>query len=228
MYEILEGEHVAEGFTCPPVDPYRALKRESAFWKQDPRCDAMRAMARTILTRAHTYQWTVQGFGFLRTYLGWGDNPKRFRLNVWDPSLSVPNVSVIHDHPWSFDSYVLSGAFRNVRYTEDHFSGDEYTYMTIKTGEGGQPIRSTESSIRLRPLATEHYAPGDIYHQDADEIHHSEFDAGTVTLNDRTGDTEHARVFWPAGGPWVDAKPHVASGEIVERITDFALSKWKD
>jgi hypothetical protein len=201
----------------------------SHYWKYAPECDALRCLVKSVLMNPLSAQWTVQGFGMLRTYLPFTPNPKRFRLNVWNADLAVLGVSTIHDHPWDFTSWIINGAFRNIRFTEDHFSGDPFKFMTIKCGEDGCAM-SDPSMVRLRAFPTEHYVAGDIYHQAANEVHTSDYDQGTVTLNDRVGDTEHARVFWAdePKGYWVDAKPRPATGGEVIRTTNLALQGWQD
>ena len=77
--------------------------------------DVLRATVRDVLEHPYPREWTVQGFGMLRTYL---DPDKRFRLNVWHSKLAIPNVSIVHDHPWHFTSWVMGGNFTNVRYTK--------------------------------------------------------------------------------------------------------------
>jgi hypothetical protein len=203
--------------------------RASWYFKVSNECSAMRAMVRTILSDAQMHRWTVQGFGMLRAYIPVPGNPKRFRLNLWNGTLAVPGVSIMHDHPWSFDSWVINGNFRNVRYVEDHYNGDDFKFMTIKCGEDGCAM-SEPSRVRLRALPTEHYTTGSKYHQDAHEIHASYYDNGTVTLNDRVGDTEHAKVFWldEPQGYWVDAKPREATADEIDRTVTLALSKWDD
>lgn len=210
------------------ADPARVWKERSFYWKRSPECDALRALVKSALVHPADYAWTLQGFGFLRTYLPFGPNPKRFRLNVWDANLAIPGVSTIHDHPWSFTSWIINGAFANVRFVEDHYSGEDYLWMRIKCGVTGGSLGTDAQPIRLREMPVEHYAAGDIYHQEAEEIHLSGFDNGTVTLNDRTGDTEMPRVFWPANSEWVDAKPREATGIEVLRTTALALERWKD
>jgi hypothetical protein len=213
---------------------HHADKRESWYFGQSNECDAMRSMVRFILLDARKYRWnrwTVQGFGMLRTYIPEGSgagNPKRFRLNVWSGKLAVPGVSIIHDHPWAFDSWIINGRFRNVRYVEDYHNGDGFKFMTIKCGEKGCAM-SEPAMVRLRALPTEHYKTGDKYHQDAHEIHASYYDDGTVTLNDRVGDTEHAKVFWAdePHGYWVDAKPREATPDEIDSATSLALGKWE-
>lgn len=174
--------------------------------------------------------WTVQGFGFLRTYFGPADAPKKFRLNLWDHRFTVPNVSTIHDHPWDFSSVIVAGEFANQRYAMKHPKLTDitptHTYSTIKTGEGGGLERSdVDYCVLLRP-PLEQYWPGDTYRQHASEIHETLFEDGTVTLNERIGDTEHARVFWPYGTDWVDAIPRPATREEVSDAVLNSLRRW--
>lgn len=165
--------------------------------------------------------WSVQGFGMMRTYFGPPDNPKEFRLNLWDSRLAVPGVSTIHDHPWDFESIIVSGAFINQRF---HFETDydraTHVYTTIKTGEGGGMEKSPTKTCILEPSRPELYQPGDIYRQKANEIHETIYVDGCITLNQRVGDTQHARVFWPTGTQWVDAEPRAATP--VERAAAIA------
>lgn len=223
----LNADDPAECFGGELVDR-RADKMRSHYWKQSNEFAAFRAAIKTILLHPHDFKWTLQGFGFIRTYLPFGPNPKRFRLNVWDNDLTPPNVSTVHDHPWDFTSWIVSGAFRNLRLVEDHFNGDEYMHMRIKCGETGGSLGTQPLPIRLRAMPMEFYYTGDIYHQRADEIHTSGFDSGTVTLNDRVGDTEMPRVFWPAGQEWGDAKPREALPSEIAAATEIALARWKD
>jgi len=176
--------------------------------------------------------WTVQGFGFLRTYFGPADAPKKFRLNLWDSRFTVPNVSTIHDHPWDFKSVIIAGHFINQRrYTmpwvspPDVFPYPTHAFATLKTGEGGG-LENAFSACVLEKRAKEVYVPGDVYHQRADEIHETLFMDGSVTLNERTGDTEHARVFWPWGTHWVDAMPRPATRAEVVSAVDHSLKEW--
>jgi len=184
---------------------------------------ALRALVRPYLEAPLYYDWTVQGFGMMRTYIG---PDKLWRLNVWNSALAVPNVSVIHNHPWHFESWIIAGNFTNRRYTE-HKIGVAYHFATIKTGEGGG-IRSKPDNAVLQFHRDEHYWPGQTYKQTADEIHQSFYSDGCVTLNmrQRVGDGEHARVYWPAGTAWVDADPRPATEAEVEDTAALALRRW--
>jgi hypothetical protein len=174
--------------------------------------------------------WTVQGFGFLRTYFGPPNAPKMYRLNLWDHRFTVPNVSTIHDHPWDFTSVIVAGEFANQRYNMTRHAGSSFepthAFTTIKTGEGGGLEKSAYGACVLEPRYEELYEPGDVYGQRADEIHETKFVDGSVTLNQRTGDTEHARVFWPWGTHWVDAMPRPATAEEVSAAVSNSIRRY--
>lgn len=192
--------------------------------------DALRATIKQTLQHPEMYDdWTVQGFGMMRCYIPGPVYAKQFRLNIWDWALAVPNVSIIHDHPWHFQSWIINGEFDNIRFVEDHFHGIPYDYRNIKTGIEATLQETTRLRMNLRTLRPEHYMTGDVYSQVADEIHCSMPHYGAITLNERTivGDGEHARVFWPAGEDWVDAKPRRAYPDEILTTTRLALSKWQ-
>jgi hypothetical protein len=192
----------------------------------------LKPLIRQILLWPEHSQWTVQGFGFLRTYFGPPDEPKRFRLNLWDSKFMVDNVSTIHDHPWHFTSVVVAGALGNQRYVMHDAprdaTHDTHHFTTIKTGEGGGMEKSPISSCVLIPQKVEIYSPGDTYYQTAPDIHETIYKDGTVSLNERvpTGDGEHARVFWPYGTNWVDAMPRPATDEEVSDAVSRSLARW--
>jgi hypothetical protein len=190
-------------------------------------------LVRKILVWPERSQWTVQGFGFLRTYFGPALAPKRFRLNLWDSRFTVPNVSTIHDHPWDLTSLIIAGEMVNQRYLpRDIRSGPRPTFgpthefTTIKTGEGGGLEKSPGQYCKLDKYPMETYRPGDSYAQHAEEVHETIFKDGTVTLNERVGDTEHARVFWPFGTAWVDAMPRPATEDEVSDAVGRSLAEW--
>jgi hypothetical protein len=189
----------------------------------------IRAAVKTMLEHPEIFDdWTVQGFGMMRCYIPGPVYNKQFRLNIWDGALTVPGVSIIHDHPWDFKSLIVNGEFENVRYVEDYYNGDPHNCMTIVTGEVGGPV-GLSGMANLRVSSHEHYKTGDTYQQEAKEVHASYPADGAVTLNERTrvGDGEHARVFWPVGTEWGDAIPRKATPVEIERTTRLALEKWE-
>jgi hypothetical protein len=191
----------------------------------------LRPLVARILRDPKT-EWSVQGFGMMRTYLGPPNNPKELRLNVWHSALAVPNVSTIHDHPWHFDSVILAGKFYNQRFavipSETTTAEPTHDFMVIKTGEGGGAIDQPIQSCILRPTRPEIMGPGNEYNQQAEEVHETRYEDGAVTLNIRrkVGDGEHARVFWPHNTDWVDAEPRAATPEEIKLVTEAALARF--
>lgn len=204
--------------------------------------DFTKAFVHNILSNYGDHHWTVQGFGFLRMYFGPHENPKRYRLNLWDSSFTVPGVSTIHDHPWHFTSLIIAGCFCNQRFDMMVLPPVDYsdpnspleggpathTFTTIRTGEGGGMEQSGIDYCRLTRRKPELYFAGDTYHQDANEVHETLFEDGSVTLNERTPlpDGDHARVFWPYGESWVDAEPRPARPEELTAAITPCLERW--
>lgn len=182
-----------------------------------------KAIAYSILNNSHAYEWTMQGFGMIRTYL---DTDKRWRLNVWDDRLRVPGVTTIHDHPWGFASTIICGELHNQIYSVWHDYPPSHEFTEIMTGEDGGALRTPEQNqVYLWPSAREIKSKGDRYSQRLDTIHETFYKRGTVTLNDRTQPTkEHsARVFYPIGTKWIDAKPRLATAEEVHAAVLAAM-----
>lgn len=179
-----------------------------------------------ILRRSDAYDWSIQGLGMLRLYLS-----PALRLHVWDQRYRITNVSPIHDHPWAFESEVVAGAVRQVRYIPG-LSRDlggftlTFKYATIKCGEGAHTL-SEPQTIHLQPMYEE-FREGEKYMQKADEIHESQPEDGTVTLCLRTfgQNRDNARVFWRGDGDFVSAEPRPATPDEVAQITQNALTRW--
>jgi hypothetical protein len=186
-----------------------------------------KALTKLILQHPLDYKWSIQGFGMLRLYLT--DN---IRLHIWNSQFAVPNVSVIHTHPWDFESKIIVGCITNYRYfrqKDQTKNSKEYKYATIKCGVGGGIIKGELGpkieTAYLLEVEPEVYSEGDTYNQLANEIHKSVPIDGTVTIVIREfkPDTEHALVFWEKGD-WVSAEPRVATQEEILAFTQKALS----
>lgn len=182
-------------------------------------------LVQQVLKHRAEFKWTLQGFGMLRTHFD-GD----MRMNIWDDRFAVPGIidSSVHDHPWRFESYVVAGRVRNVRYeivTKDNQEmGDtSYNMQSIKTGVSGAVFGPIEPVI-LAAFPTESYSAGQKYSQEADEIHLSMPDRHTITINDREYKTDRttARVFW-RGEKWITAAPREASDQERDEIIDSVL-----
>lgn len=187
-----------------------------------------KALAQAVLSNPGSYEWTLQGFGMLRTYL---DHKKNWRLHVWDDRYRVAGVSDMHTHPWHFTSYVLAGIVENYRYAHARLAASQapepFMEQRLRCGVGGGLEGEPETTWLVKG-ERELYRESDVYKQKAHEIHVSVPRNGTVTLVRREflDDTEHASVFWPINEEWVTAEPEAASRVVVKRICAEALNLW--
>jgi hypothetical protein len=173
---------------------------------------------REILRRAHAFEWSVQGFGLLRLYLG-----REGRLHVWAPCLTYPGVSTIHDHSWDLRSEVVVGHLNNRRYVEGA-TGTVFWKRKLVTGYDTRFVEPP-SLTKLTRISDEHYFPCDRYEQQAHEVHETLADPYTVTLMRRHEDENgEATVFWPFGEEWGTAKPRPATADEVRRVAERALA----
>lgn len=194
----------------------------------------IRTMVKNALEKHHQMEWTAQGFGMLRTYL---DPEKRLRLNIWDKELQTIGVSLIHTHPWSFLSCVVSGRVENTRYEKKSdtffpdFSCALYNGFILKTGiEGGKTGEEEVAKFLLQSQPVETYYKGETYYQQMAEIHKTNCSDGAVTINDRTksSDGDTALAFYKVGEKWVAAKPRIPSPIEVRHSCEKALEGMKN
>lgn len=180
------------------------------------------ALIKSILERWEAYQWTVQGFGMVRTKIY-----DIGRIHIWDVRLRDPLVSDVHAHPWPLRSTIISGELINQRFEVVDCGFLTYQRQKIATGEGGGLLGEPES-VLLRALPPEVYGAGDMYEQRADELHRSIPQNGTVTLLERPmGEPlQETVVLWPAGTHWVSAEPRPAKEREVEMAISYALQRW--
>jgi hypothetical protein len=189
-----------------------------------------------ILQNWRKHEWSLQGFGMLRTYI-----TRETRLHVWNSKFAIPGVSMIHDHPWHLESCVLAGRITNKRYqvihcreSEDQIAAVEgiispYIKAQIVCGTGGgnqaAKLKTDGERVWLEPGLSEIYGPGEFYRQRADEVHYTSYEDGTVTLVRREflPDTEHANVFFRADDGWVSAEPRPALQDEVQAFVERAL-----
>lgn len=183
--------------------------------------DALKSMARFVLENHSKFEWSLQGLGMLRLYL-----PDNARLHVWDTRFAFPGASPVHDHlQWGLTSTVIVGRIINFRYKQGQ--GLPYHWATFKAGYGTSQIHEPKTTLLERGNA-EVYRPGDVYHQEPDEIHESVPYIGTVTIMQKhpTADGESARIFWPYGTPWGSAEPRAATSDEVHNICQQALTNF--
>lgn len=193
-------------------------------------------------------EWSYQGFGMLRHYLS-----KAVRLHIWDPTRAVPHVSVIHDHPWDFESLVVCGSIENTLYwrilsAEECRDPENWEGRSLKSGlasaasfANGPASHLLEKivcgpsghalgcalPVRLTKYSSVRYRAGESYAEQREWLHESRPEPGTVTIVTRKfyQDTEHARVCYPLGTEWVSAEPRPATEEEVAHFTALALGR---
>jgi len=88
---------------------------------------------------------------------------------------------------------------------------------------------SSPTLVELSQQESEWYGPGEIYTQQAQEIHRTDAEDGTVTIMERKEDVVegYADVYWPSGTEWGTAKPRAAMPEEIRRVVGNVLEKWK-
>lgn len=185
------------------------------------------ALVKSILQRWGSYEWSVQGFGFIRTKI-----QDVGRIHIWDARVATPHVSTMHSHPWPLRSTIISGELLNQRFISPQTDGMRaaaipYMRSSIATGEGGGLIGDADPCLQF-PCEAEFYVPGESYTQQPQEVHRTIAQDGTVTLLERPQGPplEEALVFWPLGTKWVSAEPRPAGPFEVEGIVEYALSRW--
>lgn len=183
-----------------------------------------KALVKSILERAMERDWSLQGFGMLRTYLA-----PDLRLHVWDSSYQAKDVSTMHTHPWDFTSIVIAGKVTNTRYivSDDLEVGVPYIQQQILCGEfGGES--GPPQHVGLTAEMPEIYEAGDLYVQVAEEIHSSSPEDGTVTIIARRflDDPDHAFVYYKEDDGWVTAEPRAATNSEIADICHNALERW--
>lgn len=189
----------------------------------------VKPLVKSILEHPEGHEWSLQGFGMLRTYLGSRD----LRLHIWDSRFKVEEVSELHTHPWNFHSFVVAGEVENKLFMKvdperASVRHEPFVEQEILCGEGGHETpNSTMVALRVDKPSRIH-KEGDEYSQFAHEIHRSLPADGSVTIIQREflGDDDHAFVYIPEGDEWISAEPRPATDEEVAAICTDALARW--
>lgn len=188
----------------------------------------IKLLVKNILLHAGQYEWTLHGFGMLRTYLD-----RETRLHVWDRRHQIENVSIIHDHPWNFRSYVIAGRIHNCVYDIVDSIEPNHFMNTIQCGVDAHCVSSSVEEIALKARNMELVSEGHSYMQRGIDLHRTDFESGSITLIDRNsrlpgkaGDEAHSA--WPIElgiDGWVSAEPRLASPEEVSAIVKNSLDR---
>lgn len=178
------------------------------------------SIVKDVLEHPFNYQWELQGFGMLRTYID-----KDTRLQIWLKKYIVEDVTDVHTHPWDFTSYIYQGKIVNNCYSEHPFkvspNDNEMSFdrCLILTGENAYVKEKIK--VLLRKDSSIPYRSGETYHHDKTIPHRIDFIDGTITiLSKRNIDVNSlAYSYVPNGKDWVSAAPKIATvGEIREFI----------
>lgn len=196
--------------------------------------DITKSLVESILKNWRSYKWSLQGFGMLRLYI-----EDELRLHIWDSRYQIRNVSIVHNHPWSFESHIIAGTIWNYEYEfneaqPDNKFSEPYYLEKIITGEKARAVETNKvkygylSHIDMEP---QEYSEGDNYYQRKDILHKTVYADGTVTLiarEDRDPES-HAYSGWPGflgRHGWISAAPCDATSEQVKSIVENSLSRW--
>ena len=185
--------------------------------------EVLHTLVQMILERSistpEAYDWSIQGFGMLRLYL-----PQDMRINIWHSKFRVPDVSLIHTHPWHFTSLIERGRLTNIRY---ELTDGEPTHeqAPIKPGQNGG-ITGCSKLVSLQSFNPEFYGLEETYSQRAHEIHLSSPQDGCVTINKRARvGADQALVFWSVGKSWVSAEPRKANADEIRAFCLAAIDR---
>lgn len=175
-----------------------------------------------ILDNPFDREWSIQGFGMLRTYL---DDERVGRLHIWDQEQAIEDVSTVHDHPWDFTSRIVRGYVKNVKFRflgDRHLGGGHMRVAKIRCGEGGG-ITEDLGRQRIGMDRTDIFGPGDAYSMFAPELHETFTSPGAVTVIERSfhADRDIATVCWREG-EWVSAEPRPATRHEIEHFVRLA------
>lgn len=186
-------------------------------------------IVKQVMENPFNYEWEIQGFGMLRTYID-----KDTRLQIWLKDFIVPDVTDIHTHPWDFESLIYQGQitnyiFKEHGYHEPHFdSWYEYDRCLILTGEHAYVKEKTK--VLLDGYSTYNFNKGDTYCHGKNIPHRIDFIDGTITILTKLNIHEDslAYSYVPNGGEWVSAAPRIATKEEIITFIDAASKLNKE
>ena len=127
------------------------------------------------------------------------------RLHIWPlaPQKAQSTDTQIHDHIFSFTSWVLLGGIVNTKLTPNE-NGNKYAIYSTSYSEDKSILQKSDRSIRLTPNTPTLHLTGDKYTVNSGEFHKSEragsSPAVTVLITDQTKKTSPF-VAGPIDGP---------------------------
>lgn len=187
-----------------------------------------KVMVKQILEDWPKFEWQLQGFGMLRTYL---DGPYEPRLHIWDQRLAKTGNNAVHDHPWHFQSKIIAGTIFNQRFDYGWLAsqGPTHEEVTIVPGVGGGVQEGERRDVALVPKPVEVYGADEEYGQRRDWLHITRYAQSTITVIERRGRTEDiAHSLHPLlqTTPWDFFEPRPATPLEIENVINDALKAW--
>lgn len=186
-------------------------------------------IVKKVMENPFDYEWELQGFGMLRTYID-----KNTRLQIWLKDFIVPDVTDIHTHPWDFQSFIYQGQITNFIFKEyaleDQLSGEWFQSDRCLILTGVTAFVKEKTPIILKPLDKVGYSRGDIYFHGKDVPHRIDFIDGTITILTKSNIHEDslAYSYVQNGGEWVSAAPRLATKEEIIPFIDAASKLNKE
>lgn len=192
------------------------------------------AMGHAILSPK--LKWRHHGIGVLQAYFHEGDNETR--VHIWDPSLVLSGLNessgLVHDHRFSFRSFVLLGAIYNEEFEfKEDVNGQWVKYGVTHARKAMEETGTFHKSLGLlderRYLAGrcgQWFCVGEEYAMQAREFHLSKVSELTVTLVVKTGLTDGSAVIaGKYGVPLVHAFDHPNRSNDYSDLIGLAASK---
>ena len=163
-----------------------------------------------VMENPFNYEWELQGFGMLRTYIS-----KNTRLQIWLKDFIVPGVTDIHTHPWDFESFIYQGQIVNHCWRESSkLDGVTFDRCLILTGEKAYVKERTQ--VILKVIGNQKYTRGMVYNHEKNIPHRIDFVDGTITILTKSNIHEDSLAYSYVigiGNEWVSAAPRLATKE---------------
>ena len=181
-------------------------------------------IVKNVMENPFNYEWELQGFGMLRTYIG-----ENTRLQIWLKEFIVPNVTDVHTHPWDFTSYIYQGRITNYIFHEsdtprpylDRY--EEYDRCLILTGENAFVHERNKVFLKIQDKVV--YNKGKFYSHKKSIPHRISFMDGTITILRKSNIQEDSLAYSYVKGvdnEWVSAAPRPATKEEIQTFINAA------
>lgn len=190
--------------------------------------DKIKNKVREMLNNPLDYEWEIQGFGMLRTYID-----ANTRVQIWHNNYKIPNVTDIHTHPWDFTSFIIQGYMQNLCFIESKIENETvpediiYNRCLILTGEHAYVKEKTK--VILSRDTNIKYTNGMEYTHKKDVPHRTEYSNGTITVLTKNNINKDSLAYSYTKGDseWVSAAPRIATNEEVMFFVNEALELEK-